>query len=393
MGPKDARSASQRRLRALALLAGTLGVLALAFTLSFRVYRVDSGSMEPFLHGDAESGERVLVRYARRPELERFDTVVILLAGASDPVVKRVVGLPGESVQLVGGDLVIDGERLDVDAPRPAAVELFDSRRTPLDDAFQLAGPGWSRADDAWLLDARGSGPALESSAAWTGQLHDDHLDGQGRPVDGVTEIGDVVLELELAALAGAGRFEATLSEEADRFRLELRPDGERLELSLWRAHPTQGDSRLAAVEVARPAGTLRVRFANVDNHLTVELGGVRALAVGYAGNEPLRSESDRSYRHLRPRAAFGAVDLALRIERVRLARDLHWGERGSLGVAAPLRLGPDEIFVLGDNASHSRDSREHGPVPLEAVIGLPVAVVWPPSAWHRTGTARSPAG
>ena len=67
-------------------------------------------------------------------------------------------------------------------------------------------------------------------------------------------------------------------------------------------------------------------------------------------------------------------------------------GRRGALGgggggplpVAGPLRLGPDEIFVLGDNASESLDSREHGPVPLSAVIGLPLAVVWPPQAWRR---------
>jgi signal peptidase I len=384
MGPNDARSAPPRRWRALAVLVGTAGVLLLAFTLSFRVYRVDSGSMEPFLHGDAEHGERVLVRYARRPELERFDTLVILLPGASEPVVKRVVGLPGESVQLVGGDLVIDGKRLDADARRPAAVELYDSRRTPLDQAFQLGGPGWSRDGDAWRLDARGSGPALESAAAWTAQLHDGHVDAHGQVVDGVTEIGDVVLELELSELEGAGRFEATLSEDADRFRLELQPTAERLAASLWRAHPADGDSRLAAVEVPRTPGTLRVRFANVDNHLTVDLDGVRALSAGYAGNTPLESESDRSYRHLRPRAAFGAVDLAVRIGRVRLSRDLHWGERGSVGVTAPLRLGPDEIFVLGDNASHSLDSREHGPVPLQAVIGLPEAVVWPPAGWRR---------
>ncbi len=126
------------------------------------------------------------------------------------------------------------------------------------------------------------------------------------------------------------------------------------------------------------------MRFANIDNVLTVDLDGARALAVGYAANAPLEAESDRSYRHLRPRAAFGAVDLALRIDRVRLLRDLHWGERGTIGVTEPLRLGPDEIFVLGDNASHSLDSREHGPVPLSAVIGLPEAVVWPPAGWRR---------
>ncbi len=33
--------------------------------------------------------------------------------------------------------------------------------------------------------------------------------------------------------------------------------------------------------------------------------------------------------------------------------------------------LGPDELFVLGDNAENSRDSRDYGPVPAEGVIGV----------------------
>lgn len=394
MGSHDAPHAPPRRRRALAALGG-VAALALALLLAraflFRVYRVDSGSMEPFLHGDAEHGERVLVRFVRRPELARFDTVVILLPGASEPVVKRVAGLPGELVQLVGGDLAIDGERLDSGAPRPAPVPLFDSRLVPLAEAFQLAGPGWSRDGDVWCLDARGGGAALESVAAWTAKLLDGRLDAAGVAHDGVTEIGDAVLELELSAFEGDGRFEAVLSEAADRFRLELRPSGERLAASLWRVHPLEGESRLAAVEVARPAGTLRVRFANLDNHLRVDLCDVRgALSADYERNTPLESESDRSYRHLRPRAAFGAIDLAVRIERVRLLRDLHWGAHGKHAVAEPLRLGPDEIFVLGDNASASLDSREHGPVPLDAVIGLPQAVVWPPSAWRALRSPRT---
>lgn len=388
MGPAEASHVAPQRRRALALLgalcAAVLG-LALARAFLFGVYRVDSGSMEPFLHGDAEHGERVLVRYATRPQLARFDTVVILLPGASEPVVKRVVGLPGERVQLIGGDLVVDGRRLGAGVARPAPVLLFDSQRMDLAEAFQIAGPGWSRDGGAWRLDARGSGPALESSAAWTAQIYDGHLDGAGRAVAGVTEIGDLLLELELADLDGTGRFEAVLTEEADRFRLELASAGERLSASLWRATPLEGESRMAAVEVERPSGALRVRFAQVDNHLEVDLGEVRgAISVDYERNTPMELVPDRRYRNLRPRVSFGAVGLALRIERVRLLRDLHWGERGTFALSEPLRLGPDEIFVLGDNASGSLDSREHGPVPLSAVIGLPQAVVWPPSAWRR---------
>lgn len=45
---------------------------------------------------------------------------------------------------------------------------------------------------------------------------------------------------------------------------------------------------------------------------------------------------------------------------------------------------GPDEFFVLGDNAAESRDSRAFGPVPGERIIGRVWLRVWPLGAWGR---------
>jgi len=42
--------------------------------------------------------------------------------------------------------------------------------------------------------------------------------------------------------------------------------------------------------------------------------------------------------------------------------------------------IGPDEIFVLGDNRNNSSDSQNWGPLPTGEIIGKAVLIYWPPS-------------
>jgi len=104
-------------------------VLAVALALVirsflFQAFQIPSGSMIPtFLEGD-----RVLVKkfaYGIRNPLnnqiwvetgrpERWDVVVFISPEDRDKdFVKRVVGLPGETVALVGGELLIDGRKVE----------------------------------------------------------------------------------------------------------------------------------------------------------------------------------------------------------------------------------------------------------------------------------------
>jgi signal peptidase I len=83
---------------------------------------------------------------------------------------------------------------------------------------------------------------------------------------------------------------------------------------------------------------------------------------------------------HALPRIEFGGDDLALELRRVQVERDTTWFNLGRFATSEPEVLGPDELFVLGDNSAESRDSREWGPIPLDSLIGTPRSILWPRS-------------
>jgi signal peptidase I len=103
-------------LRALREVAETVipaVVIALVINLFLaQATQVLGQSMEPNLHSTQRVVvEKVTYRFLHGPR--RGDIVVIDLPGQTEMLIKRVVGLPGESVEVRNGQVYIDGEQLD----------------------------------------------------------------------------------------------------------------------------------------------------------------------------------------------------------------------------------------------------------------------------------------
>jgi signal peptidase I len=110
-------------------LAGAIGVVLLLKAFVVNPYRIPSSSMEPTLHCaqpapgcEAGRSDRVLANrlifHVRDPE--RGDVVVfetpeeaLTECGAGGTFVKRIIGLPGETVSERNGRIFIDGRPLD----------------------------------------------------------------------------------------------------------------------------------------------------------------------------------------------------------------------------------------------------------------------------------------
>lgn len=365
------------------LAPGVAALLVRAFVGD--VYYVDSRSMAPTLHGGARGGEFVFVQFDRGEKLERFDLVVLQRPGESEPLVKRIGALGGETVQVAAGDLVIDGKLLAPDAPRPPWVLLFDSQREELEQHFSVAryASRWRRTPRGVALDSeRGV-----SVAEWIPRALDDYYDPAGKRVNGRRHAHDLALDVELRIGGAWGALRLRLTEEGDRFDAVLEPASAAGRVRVRferRAAPRLGVEELASVELDfDPAAAHRVVFSNIDNTLRLDLDAKRgALTHTYAENTPMWGVGD-GFQHQLPRAAFGGEKLPAEFTRVRLWRDVFWVELGRHGVDQPLVLAPTELFVLGDNSGESLDSREWGPALGAWVLGRPRAVVWPPSSWR----------
>ncbi len=395
------------------------GLLVLSFIVrSFvaDVYRVESGSMEPTLYGGGTWGEWALVRYESMGDLERFD-LAVTYTGSGTPIVKRVVGLPGETVQVQSGDLFVDGRRLPPEAPRPAPVVLFDGALHEAAEQFEWDDGTWTRAGDGWELDSRLEPDEDDAHLLrWRSAFDDGYLLPDGTRLAGTRPVGDGIVACELwlddIAAAEGATVRLELREEGDLFRAAIElgtstaraPDAAPRKISararIERLSPEHLPETLALAELELASGTFTpLSFANVDNALVFAIGGTEPLVARYSENRVPAGPAVVPGVTVGTQVALGGDGLRARFKAIRIARDVSWIARGEFGVGRPLSLGPDEYFLLGDNSARSQDGRTLGPTQITAFLGRPQSIVWPRSRarsllddkWEPAGRRRTP--
>jgi len=330
-------------------------------------------------------GDRVLVEKFlhefRRPR--RWEVAVFHFPG--DPTqayVKRVVGLPGETVRIVDGDVVVNDRIVRKSLPEIRATRLLihDSRFQPLDPGpapqwlFQRGTrsgaleSGWSRQNGRFA-HAAVTGPAPPSED-WLVYKHWDPARGRygsvcdfygyngGEPRE-YNEIKDLGIEARLCVSDSVDTISVALRSGSDHFVVRVpvaRPGSIELDRN-DRIVPLANCHNPLENKASYPQ-TILLEAAVFDRRLQVAIDG-RPLFDPFDYDDPVpalpASESP---------VAMGVRGGALEITEFRIYRDIYYTSalastpRHSHGMFATVPLGPDDYFVLGDNSPISNDSR-----------------------------------
>jgi len=277
--------------------------------------------------------------------------------------VKRVVGLPDESVQIREGNIYTDGQVCRKSLRQQRAlrqmVDLVDDEHEHSRWAGETPTTAWRQRGAHFVVpshDADGQPTPID----WLVYRH-----GDGRPITDdsaynqnvtqrLNDVADIMLDgrfqIDSQPTSADGELILSMTDFRDQFEVQITPATgatvlKRNGQSVW-----QGSFDIGVWK--RP---VRLELSLFDRQVLLACDGRVCFAYPY-------EISDGPRRPTSSPMAIGVRGLPLKVEGLTVWRDLYYGPlaggSGRHGLAQPCLLGTDEFFVLGDNSPISLDSR-----------------------------------
>jgi signal peptidase I len=369
----------------------------------------------PAIQGDGPSGgDRILVLKCMYQFVEPKQWDVVVFKNPLDPsinYIKRLVGRPGEIVEIIDGDIYINGQisRKPPKTQEELWMPIYDNDYQPArpeEPAFNRhtwKQPFKNSSGSKWIVDEKS--PTifyLDSESGRENRLvydtsagndfratyaYDETIDYRFMPY-----CSDLMIRLWVTSEQAGGSAAASLGKYGITYTGKIDFNGE---MSITRlADVNEKVLAKMTIDSLQTATPTLLRFANVDHKLTLEFGKEKLVYdIGRGPNDagPRKTRTE-------PTASISGAG-KLSISHLALFRDIHY-TAGSPNTNSPGRateghqlvLDADQFFMLGDNSPRSEDGRwwaspgkgnngktyPEGIVPREYLVGKALFVYWP---------------
>ena len=364
----------------------------------------------PVVKGDRIFVLKCIYQFA---EPKRWDVVVF--KNPLDPTenyIKRLIAKPHETVELIDGDVYINGQ-ISRKPPRVQAelwMPVYDNDYQPVNPEEGIFnGHNWRQPfrnlkGSTWNLNAEGPTVfSLDSSSEQVNTIfYDTNLGNDFK----ATYAYDLTREYPTMPICSdlmvrfyvgpdsKGTIGAALSKYGVMYKASVNLSGQMV-IERIEANGLVKTLNSKSCREFSDVLPLRFRFANVDHQLVLEFGNEKLeYDLGLT-----RDDAGEQKTNIMPRMAiFGAGKIS--IEHIAIFRDIHYMDamgRGKArilraGAGDPFELNKDEFFVCGDNSPASLDGRlwpaegiansgkkyRAGIVPRDYLVGKAFFVYWP---------------
>lgn len=389
----DGYSSSRLRL-------GEVSVTCRECTFSYvEVYEVNAGRLQ--VGSDTQGGHKILVnKFLYRVREPRRWEVIVFHYNRQRNYIKRLIGLPGETLEIRDGDIWINGkiERKPQWAQEQLWYPLHDSA---VKERGYVATPPWG-LEKGWQRTETGSFAfnGLQGRTAMTYQRGiKNRLPYSSRPPggqaahsredDGFQTVYDVRVLTDVTINGGSGSLQLEIVNDRTTFvcSLPAGPLGSTIAPGVLEVQGADGAERTHLAEfgpvLLEQKRTYAIDFAIADRQLTVRIDG-ETLTEFPLPETWMQKPAEGQLSTVRVVAdRIGGIASRVQLFRDNYYADLppHGQGQGVRGRPAVLR--DDEYFALGDNSNNSQDSRYWGPLSRDNLLGRAFIVFWPALPWH----------
>ncbi|MBI5360642.1 MAG: signal peptidase I [Planctomycetes bacterium] len=339
------------------------------------VFKIPTGSMEPTLHGDPVSGDRIMVNkfYYNLDPIKRFDVIIFRYPlETTKTYIKRVAGLPNEKIMVSEGDLYFnpdnDGQETFFLAKKP--FELQQKIWIPVhENAFVdlvEIGKEWNfdKSACSLLTDEKGrttgllfktAGTAGKSSLLFASKIHDS----LNSPLVSGNRVQDFKLAFSAVMQSDTGSIFASISDGANAFEVKLDSQGNSM---ITHSREPMGRGENAPSET--PIDFKPVKNEKISLEIMKFDGAFHLLCNG---RELCKLDYKDKYAPetfpAEQRISFGTINSDCLFNRVSVYRDLYYTAQGNLqqtmtGMPKAMQIPENSYYMLGDNSLSSKDSR-----------------------------------